>query len=1460
MSDILSGIGDAAYKAADFILPGSTQHDAGLGVGSLMQDLVDTARNTSVGAATSVYDIATGEGSLSQKLLMGGLAAAGVAGGIHGARQLAAAKHLERNLATPALAEMAPPEPVHPMVRAMGKEAVSIGDQPIPNRPFVDPAALDGLGGFEQPDVPDLPDMATTRNPRDLIKRTPGKMDRISRIANASNFDEAAQALTASDDFRVIAHGGWVMEQYANQLTDVADGQAGAAMHDFARAAAVVENGILRTGKNALNADFSKTWDKFAKGLLVEDIMNPQEFTSPKVQSLMAGVKAIADATNDIAAPDLTISLTSKVDRVDLVPGGLAQVLVSDDTLQWDTNRDAIFPQVFSEQADSSAAMTAAAEERAKRWRAMNVRPGLDRFKDTLRYLYDRGMAGEDLPKPLATHDWYRTGYDEITRAADEMNADGHDWVTRDNMSAAISLVSAATDWSVNVDFAKRALEMAASPEVLDPKFVSFLDDPLSATPPARSRAVGDYIAAHPNEAALFERLHKDLTTPVEGKEAVFVSKADLRKVLRLRQVESAADVFSATGGMKQKNFYVNLLDPADPHATTVDRHMHDIFFGVATAGDFKMLTRSSLGESNYDLLAEAIRDVAKERNALPNQIQGITWDVWRMLKGQYDNMKGTGWRQRNPFRLNEIIDGQLSTVENEAYNAVRGRPTEQLAAAMASVPTSMPYVVGKVDGVGLNVLPDGTLGVRISKLNPESAGLVRHLAPGLRTPDGTFMLRPKAPRVTLDVNSLVRGLDQQVTGHRVETWAASDFPETHPALLPGIHIAVEHGDGWTLSRDIGATRLKPASPATVSESKFAARNIPADELTWDSLADPEVSPLVKNAWGAISAERPGMDNATRTNQLRARLHELGYSFKEAVGRYTDQDTGIQAPEQSFLVFGIDQKTLTQLGKEFDQESVLSNERFFYTGGENAGKSRPVNPDGISLSEKPGQDGTYLRMGDRDFVFNADIDWKTLEDVPATQNADRTARRQNISYVTLKPEQAADIQSIVEQIEGGEGKKAGKVTGVYAPGKPPKGWKVAHESVHADGVNVAVVRTADRGLDARHGAQVWVRDLGGLPKADPEGQRLRKALTVRQMSDGSKVVDNLVVVQPPPGATPGKGLFDYSLDGKKPTHVSVVPAGVNGPLPTIVPGWGEMTNPDAAAILGGHLVLTPSPDDLMPAVNFIDAMGDAGFDVSKIQVGVGGDALDALGTSKVANAKDWATTVTGQTADVARRQGAGVPELIDKFGIQADVDYWDGGKLTRLPQEQIDLIGPTVSKFMDAHRDMGITSDLKRIRVTVDPNEAAPAWFAIYDTGEMTLNAHWWKDPADLAFTRAEQQESHEFGPMLPADGTAVIAHELGHMLHKAVTSSFRSTADAKAFAEELYKSWKSDNPTPVLQGITVSTYAATDSYEFMAEALSEAVMLGDNARQVPREIYKKVVEQYNHNQRWLNSPFRMER
>ena len=96
----------------------------------------------------------------------------------------------------------------------------------------------------------------------------------------------------------------------------------------------------------------------------------------------------------------------------------------------------------------------------------------------------------------------------------------------------------------------------------------------------------------------------------------------------RILNGEAPEDVL---GGRKVRSFYRNIAEPYAPGPVTIDRHAVSILFGRGlNEREIKVLE----GMGAYTFAAGVYRTVARRLGLKPHELQAITWQTWRRIKG----------------------------------------------------------------------------------------------------------------------------------------------------------------------------------------------------------------------------------------------------------------------------------------------------------------------------------------------------------------------------------------------------------------------------------------------------------------------------------------------------------------------------------------------------------------------------------------------------------------------------------------------------------------------------------------------------------------------------------------------------------------------------------------------------------------------------------------------------------
>ena len=92
-------------------------------------------------------------------------------------------------------------------------------------------------------------------------------------------------------------------------------------------------------------------------------------------------------------------------------------------------------------------------------------------------------------------------------------------------------------------------------------------------------------------------------------------------------------------GGKKVTSFYHNIFTPKNPDHVTIDRHISRLFLGLDNSYNSLKIASGYLQLKNgYDSIKEIYKTESEKYNILPNQLQAISWHVYRRKQVQKIN------------------------------------------------------------------------------------------------------------------------------------------------------------------------------------------------------------------------------------------------------------------------------------------------------------------------------------------------------------------------------------------------------------------------------------------------------------------------------------------------------------------------------------------------------------------------------------------------------------------------------------------------------------------------------------------------------------------------------------------------------------------------------------------------------------------------------------------------------
>ena len=104
------------------------------------------------------------------------------------------------------------------------------------------------------------------------------------------------------------------------------------------------------------------------------------------------------------------------------------------------------------------------------------------------------------------------------------------------------------------------------------------------------------------------------------------------KKCDAIMQAGTICEVYKILNGKKIRAFYMNILFPNKVTETTLDRHALACLFQlpdqVTTVDNYNMTVKQ------YNVFSSIYMEVANDLSLLPQQLQAITWESYRSLRG----------------------------------------------------------------------------------------------------------------------------------------------------------------------------------------------------------------------------------------------------------------------------------------------------------------------------------------------------------------------------------------------------------------------------------------------------------------------------------------------------------------------------------------------------------------------------------------------------------------------------------------------------------------------------------------------------------------------------------------------------------------------------------------------------------------------------------------------------------
>lgn len=1194
---------------------------------------------------------------------------------------------------------------------------------------------------------------------------------------------------------------------------------------------------------------FRKLWNQLTT--------SPEKMKPEQLDELFTFVNQVDEATAGLSDPDLVFDPVVRITGFDFNEDGLTTYVYAP---AWDDN-------VFQGGPDGDLV-------RMQRLKQLNYRSFYEQGKDNLRTLFKQGQELANRGKLERGEDWYPDYRRQTESMVYGFQPGATGWTPDlERAVAAVSITSAGEPAVSNIPKAERVLRVLADdPRVHETDFLLFL----YGDPPVNTYGEWD-----PTPADTFYEIHRDL-----NKAGLMLPEKDLLKILRLAN-EAGEEILSTTGGPKQKSFYLNILKPELTDPVTVDRHAHDAFLGLESGVQkgprLESPTDVAGGEHAYDLISAAYREVAEEIGIPSHSLQAVIWETWKIQKRQ--SGKG-GWQRRDPFRLPTSDGG-----ENQAFLAVQGLGSVRIEDLAQSIPMDRAPLIRQSQltpgqtlqtarppaSVGAQVTPDGSLAV-FGHVTDELASAVRHLYPEPAGANGgVARWLPGYVRPVHDIDEL-RGTfgsstsKNSAAGYVLETYDVEGLAALggHPTIVPGNHLTLEvPAESLNAARaELGKVgEVRRVQGVEVDEPALSRRPVTVEEIDEKTFLDPENGPLATSSWATLSAalkddqiKRWGLKgySAEKAHQkLGVELRRRDLNPIEADGLYFGE------AEKSWLVFGIRPTDARRLGEQFYQDSVLTNAGLVYGKTANdpamAGKlveSSGVVPGGTSA----GRTRVTLRDGNT-YDFAADFpDASTKWDGVDIEDADeifsqRTSRR------TVKLAVSGDRDALLKASDAVQ--KLTRNQALYLHSTTPAGgWVSAREALYTDGNRVMAHRSLDNDLVSPNGFRVFLRpaDAAALPRgADQVNGHVRPITTVKPLEEGELLVNGEVAVMADRelGGLDAQGSFDqFKIAGKRVRFANVI---LGGPVPTVIVGRAEAEVAGLPGVLveltGKSAKIRLSKNDELPGFRALDVMRRLGYSPDKLTLQLGDETIRKA--DKIAGLTSTDATLAMQSVETgagpisvrepdpaflrpARSTNERVQSVVERFmirnavGWDAAPDYLVTGIESAFDHVETVLPGRLGEWRMDV-------LEFAPVEKMLEPDFFAQADMSPLDGGRRKAPARLLVNKAlfreDAPALRRKVLNLRTKGILAPAGEPirGLILHELGHVMHGLIKQRHGSRSDFLSWAEFHFM----DNQVKVAREL--SSYAAKDHREMVAEAFAEVMGMGGAARPYARQIVERM-------------------
>lgn len=212
------------------------------------------------------------------------------------------------------------------------------------------------------------------------------------------------------------------------------------------------------------------------------------------------------------------------------------------------------------------------------------------------------------------------------------------------------------------------------------------------------------WLARAENELYADQRVrdHTGALVPNPGVRKVrWTSYSAVEKAISIYRDQSLENISNQVGeAHKVRNFYNNHVDPMNPNDVTMDTHAVGAAFLQAVGGSDEIVghnfgsavgspeARSAGYSGIFSLLADAYREAAKQRDALPREMQSVTWEAVREI---FPAAIKRGPLKETILNIHRAVErGELSEADGRRYIVATGR------AMAAKAPHTIPVEARK--------------------------------------------------------------------------------------------------------------------------------------------------------------------------------------------------------------------------------------------------------------------------------------------------------------------------------------------------------------------------------------------------------------------------------------------------------------------------------------------------------------------------------------------------------------------------------------------------------------------------------------------------------------------------------------------------------------------------------------------------------------------------------------------